>query len=223
MLLVASAVTAASFAAASAASTGCTLSGTLPSKININKSDVIFYSTLKATRACYGYGHPDASAHFDGPEGLSDDPMWDNFGDRYRFDQFAYATKPGTYKLEDFDALLFDDDFNQIPVHSKTTTTSIRFGSYISKLTTTRTQTTHVTVSSRVHRYTDQDEYSGYRTTVRLQRRAKGATWRPFKKFTSSSTGLVTYSYRTTHKYHYRMVVAATSSVWGSTSRSVYR
>jgi hypothetical protein len=223
LLMIGGAASAIAAPAASAAS-GCVMSGTLPAKIVINKADVIFYSTLRANAGCSGFGDLDADADFDGPQGLSDLAYWTKAGDRYRFDQFAFMTHAGTYRLEDGTALLFDADFNQVPVTWTTTKTSMRFGSRIISVATSRKLTTHIKVSAKVQRYSTAQKYVGDHTTVYLQRRA--STWKSYhayKTLKATSSGAVSYSYKTRNKYHYRFVVKDASTVWGSTSASSYR
>jgi hypothetical protein len=207
----------------SAAST-CTLKASLPSKVVINKSSVTFYSTLSGSGNCRPvrgefYG---ANAYFDGPDGIEDLPYWDNLGDKYRFDFYAYVGNPGTYRLEDGDALIWTADYDEVPVRWTSTKTSIRYGSKLS--VATKRNGRKVTISGTAKKYTWLADYRAYKTTVYLQRRSKGSkTYKAYKTLKSNSSGKVSYSYNTKSKYYYRLVIKNTAGVWGSTTAGSYR
>ena len=113
-------------------------------------------------------------------------------------------------------------DYDQVPVHWTATKTSIRYGSKIS--IATKRSGHKVTVSGVAKKYTTAEEYKAYKTKVSLQRKSKTAkTYRGFKTLTASSSGKVSYSYSTTSKYDYRLVIKDASGVWGSTSAVSYR
>lgn len=207
-----------------AAVSSCTLKGSLPSKVVINKSNVTFYSTLSGSGNCKPVGgeFADASAYFDGPDGTADYAFWDAVGDKYRFDIWAWQGHPGTYALRDGDALIWDADYNDVPIRWTTTKTVIRYASLLS--VATQRSGRKVTISGTAKKYTAFDGYGAYKTTVYLQRRAKSTkTYRTIKTLKSSSSGKISYSYSTTSRYFYRLVIKDSSSVWGATSARSYR
>ncbi|QDP97713.1 hypothetical protein FOE78_18970 [Microlunatus elymi] len=209
----------------SSAATTCTLQGSLPSKIVINKRDVIVHSKLSGSGDCKpkGGGFSYAAANLDGPQGAEDFAYWDRIGDSERFDFWAYDITPGSYTLRDGDAWVYDADYNDVPVKWKATSTKIKFGSRVISTKSSRKQA-KVTVSATAQRYTADEKYKSYKTKVYLQRKTKNAkSYSAYKTLTSSATGKISYSYSTKKQYRYRFVIKDAASVCGSTSASTYR
>ncbi|HEY9290979.1 MAG TPA: hypothetical protein VIP98_06860 [Microlunatus sp.] len=209
----------------SSAATTCTLQGSLPSKIVINKRDVVVHSKLSGSGNCKPKGGEfwGADANLDGPQGLEDLAMWEKIGEQYRFDFWAYYVTPGSYSLRDGEAFIIDADYNDVPVKWKNSSTKIKFGSRVVSTKSSR-KGSKVTVSATSQRYTSDAKYKAYKTKVYLQRKTKSAkSYSAYKTLTSKSTGKVSYSYSTKKKYSFRFVIKDASSVWGSTSASSYR
>lgn len=206
------------------ATSSCTLKGSLPSKVVINKSNVTFYSTLSGTGNCRPSGGEfyGADAYFDGPNGTEDFPMWDSVGQRYRFDFYAFEGHPGTYRLQDGEALIWTADYDEVPVYWTSTRTSIRYGSKVSVATARSGR--KVTISGTAKKYTAYEGYKAYKTTVYLQRRTRSSkTYKAYKTLKSSSSGRISYSYNNKAKYYYRLVIKDASGVWGTSSAGSYR
>lgn len=207
-----------------AATAACTLKGSLPSKVVINKSNVTFYSTLRGSGNCKPSGgeFDGADAYLDGPNGTEDIPMWDSIGQTYRFDFYAYEGHPGTYTLRDGEAFIWTADYDAVPVYWTSTKTSIRYGSKASVATTRSGR--RVTISGTAKRYTTYEGYKPYKTTVYLQRRTKSSkTYKAYKTLKTNASGKVSYSYNNRARYYYRLVIKDTAGVWGATTPGSYR
>ncbi len=200
------------------------LSGSLPAKVSLNRSDTTFRSVLSAS-GCdnVDWSNSTVSARFDGPQGLFDYASWTGPGSSYIFDAWYFDTAPGPYTLSD-NTYLVDSNFTQVPVTWVNTSTSIRFSSRVASLATTWSRSNVVAFSGKIQRYTTDGSYVGYYTTYELQRHTTTSpVWKPFKTLKSHASGAIVYSYTTSAKYYYRILVRDVTTVWGVTTRAFAR
>lgn len=111
----------------------------------------------------------------------------------------------------------YGQDYNELSQNSPKT--SVRLGSW-SYVGATRSGS-RVTVKTQVNRYNpDTSRHTSYnKVPATIQYRTPGtSTWHNLKTVTSSSAGKASYTYTSTAKRDYRVVVKDSPSVWGSTS-----
>ncbi len=202
----------------------CIAYATLPARISINVDDTIVRSTLASVSGCRGWDFYGADANFDGPDGQADWLFWDAFGTSTRMDLWSWANSPGTYVIEDATVDIEDSNFNQIPVVWQNRYTSIRFSGHLWSFTAGHANGVTNLRAQAAH-YSAWDNNVGYNHVwVMMQRRPlNSSTWSTFGGRYTSSTGWVSYSYRTSQHYVYRLAFRDHPWVWGATSVALYR
>lgn len=202
-------VAGAALATAPSASAGaqCTLSA--PAKVFIARPYTVV--NLKASGSCTRGG-----------------AIWDAVHSYYGPTDMALfdGTTKDTWELYDWDHLgtytwrpSIAQDANYNDVSQNTVKTSVRLGSW-SYVGATRSGS-RVTVKTQVNRYNpDTSRHTSYnKVPATIQYRTPGtSTWHNLKTVTSSSAGKASYTYTSTAKRDYRVVVKDSPSVWGSTS-----
>jgi hypothetical protein len=191
----------------------CTAWGTLPGRVSLGPHQATVHTTLHGTAACTDSGMDGgATAVFRTPGKQDDVPLrWTSFGDTDEASFYAALDRPGTYRIVNGRARVYDRDYMQVSASWKATSTQVKYQGRFARVAAGASG-----VTATLQGYGRRGWFGHRNVRVVLQRKTADG-WTTVAGGRSGRGGHVHLAAHLSGVRDYRLVSASTKTVWGAT------